>query len=188
VAAHAGLRLVCARVSSTRPEGCAEVSSAKRAGEGSPGPEGNRGRGGPALTQRVGPRPRTRRRQNPPVHGEKHHQAKDSPRRHPSRPGPALPPIVLQVWPAASRAPTVLRTSPRLQSDGASREGALRQALLPVTYARQGEIQHACKIAGAPEHCLPETLTQTGASDIRRVQEALSRTGKSARSATSTSA
>lgn len=73
-----------------------------------------------------------------------------------------------------TRARTHLRSALRLQSEESSREGALRQALLAVTYARQGEPEQACEVAGRAVAILSrEVDSDRCVGHIRGVQEAL---------------
>lgn len=67
-----------------------------------------------------------------------------------------------------------LRTALRVQAEEPSREGALRQTLLAVAYAHEGEPEHACEIAGRAVATLSgEVDSDRCVGHIRRVQEAL---------------
>jgi hypothetical protein len=69
---------------------------------------------------------------------------------------------------------THLRTAIRLQTDSQSREGALRRALLALTYARQGEPERACEIASAAVDALSgEVDSDRCVGHIRRLRQAL---------------
>jgi tetratricopeptide (TPR) repeat protein len=79
--------------------------------------------------------------------------------------------VKLENW---SRARSHLTAAIRLQSDNYSRESALRQALLAITYARQGEPEHACEIAnGAINLLTHEVDSDRCIGHVRQVQEAL---------------
>lgn len=78
----------------------------------------------------------------------------------------------LENW---SQAQGHLRTAIKLQADPDTREGALRQALLAVTYARQGEHERACEIGTRAVDILATDVdSDRCVGHIRRVQEALS--------------
>jgi tetratricopeptide (TPR) repeat protein len=79
--------------------------------------------------------------------------------------------IRLGDWP---RAQHHLSAAIRSQGDAYSREGALRQALLAVAHARQGDPEQACAIAGAAVDVLAEDVDSTRCvGHVRRVQDAL---------------
>jgi hypothetical protein len=67
-----------------------------------------------------------------------------------------------------------LRTAIKLQTDGQGREGALRRALLALTYARQGEPERACEVASIAVDALSGDVdSDRCVGHIRRVQHAL---------------
>jgi tetratricopeptide (TPR) repeat protein len=69
---------------------------------------------------------------------------------------------------------THLRTSIRLQVNPATREGALRQALLALTYARQGEPEEACRVANLALDILTEEVdSQRCLGHVHRLHGAL---------------
>jgi hypothetical protein len=77
----------------------------------------------------------------------------------------------LEDWP---RSQSHLRTALRLQDDIYSREAALRQALLAVTYARQGDPEQACEVGTRAVDLLAEDVdSQRCIGHVRRVQRAL---------------
>jgi tetratricopeptide (TPR) repeat protein len=79
--------------------------------------------------------------------------------------------VRLEDWTAAR---THLRTAIRLQTDEQGREGALRRALLALTYARQGEPERACEIATIAVAALSGDVdSDRCVGHIRRVQHAL---------------
>jgi len=77
----------------------------------------------------------------------------------------------LEDWP---RSQSHLRTALRLQDDIYSREAALRQALLAVTYARQGDPEQACEVGTRAVDLLAEDVNSDRCvGHVRRVQRAL---------------
>jgi hypothetical protein len=74
-------------------------------------------------------------------------------------------------WPLAQNH---LSTAIRLQTDLYTREGVLRHALLAVTFANQGEPEHACTIANKAVDALEEDVdSERCVGHIRRVRAAL---------------
>jgi hypothetical protein len=79
--------------------------------------------------------------------------------------------LKLEDW---SRARSHFRTALRLQDNPDTREGALRQALLAVTYARQGEPEHACQAATTATSILAKDVdSDRCVGHVRQVQAAL---------------
>ncbi len=77
----------------------------------------------------------------------------------------------LEDW---SRSQSHLRTALRLQGDNCSREAALREALLAVTYARQGDPEHACDVGGRAVDLLADDVNSARCvGHVRRLQKAL---------------
>jgi len=77
----------------------------------------------------------------------------------------------LEDW---GRARGHLRTALRLQGNPDTREGALRQALLAITYARQGEPEHACEAGIRASDILAKDVdSDRCVGHIRNVQIAL---------------
>lgn len=72
------------------------------------------------------------------------------------------------------RSQSHLRTALKLQDDIYSREAALRQALLAITYAKQGDPEQACEIGTRAVDLLAEDVDSNRCvGHVRRVQRAL---------------
>jgi hypothetical protein len=77
----------------------------------------------------------------------------------------------LEDW---ERACNHIRLALRLQADPDTREGALRQALLAVTHARQGDPEQACHVASKAVDILARDVdSDRCVRHVRRVQQAL---------------
>jgi len=78
----------------------------------------------------------------------------------------------LEDW---GRAQSHLQTALRLQVNPVSREAALRQANLATTYARQGDVEHACRIGEQAVDILAAKVDSNRCvGKVRRLQTALS--------------
>jgi tetratricopeptide (TPR) repeat protein len=78
----------------------------------------------------------------------------------------------LEDW---GRAQSHLQTALRLQTDPVSREAALRRANLATTYARQGDVEHACQVGEqAVEILATKVDSPRCVGKVRRLQAALS--------------